>query len=517
MTPTATQLLGHVINGQYRLLEYLGGSEQSSVFLTEDGESGQKLAIKLVAAHPATAGMQLSRWELASQLSHPNLIQLLDGGRFEFANTPLLYIVMEYADENLSQVLSERALTAGETGDVLEPVLEVLTFLHGDGYAHSRLRPSNILAVGDKLKLSSDDICRFGEAWDNARKPAAYDAPEIMGGKFAAPGDLWSLGMMLVEALTRRLPVFDSKQPPAPIVQDTLPAVFRDIAENCLIREPERRWTVAEVSARIHGTAPVMVQKPPANTEFMAEAKPEVRREPKPELWHEGAPEARREVSTEAPKTWRYVAAIAAVVLVLVAILVTPKVLHRQSNEPSPSAEAGAPAPQASIETPPPAGQSAPAPVNPKPAPPEKKADTPSATPTPPAAPQDAGGKIGSGSPDDQTALKGATAAKAAPGGPGQGAVLRKVLPTVSDRARATIQGTVRVVVKLDVDPSGNVTNATVDAGPSKYFGDLSAQAARDWKFSAPQPNGQPVSSQWSVSFYYTQTDTTAIPTASAP
>jgi TonB family protein len=419
----------------------------------------------------------------------------------------------------LSQVLSERALTAGETGDVLEPVLEVLTFLHGDGYVHSRLKPSNILAVGDKLKLSSDDICRFGEAWDSARKPAAYDAPEIVRGKFAAPGDLWSLGMMLVEALTQRLPVFDSKQPPAPIVQDTLPAVFRDIAENCLIRDPERRWTVAEVSARIHGTAPVVVQKPPANTNFMAEAEPEVRREAMPEVRYEPEPEAPREVKTDAPKTWLYVGVLAAVVLVLIAIFVLPKLLHRQSDEPSPSAEASAPAaapvPQSPIETPPPAAQSSPAPANPQPAAPEKKADIPSATATHSAASQNPSGSVGSGSPD-QTASKSA-AATAAPGGPGQGAVLRKVLPTVSDRARATIQGTVRVVVKLEVDPSGNVTNAAVDAGSSKYFGDLSLQAARDWKFNPPQPNGQPVSSQWNVSFYYTQTDTTAIPTTTAP
>jgi serine/threonine protein kinase len=508
MAPTTTQLVGHVINSQYRLLEYLGSSEQGAVFLTDYGDSGQRAAIKLVVAHPATAEMQLARWELASEYPHPHLIQLFDAGRCEVADTDMLYVVMEYAPENLSQVLSERTLTAEETDDMLGPVLEVLTFLHGNGLAHGHLKASNILAIEDRLKLSSDSIGRFGEAWDIGREPDAYDAPENWGGKYAAPGDIWSLGMTLIEALTQRVPVFDSQQPPAPIVQDTLPAVFRDIAENCLIRDPELRWTVADVSGRMQGISPVVVRKaqPTPEPEAQAEAKPEPKPEVRPEPWRvaepevrrvaepearrAAEPEVRREAEPKASKTWLYGAAV---VLVVAAIFAGPKLLHRSA--PS------TPEPETPIETPQQSAPSSPAPVNLKQQAPEKKAAAPSAAPTRAAA---------SGN-SDAGAASNVTAAKSSPGGAAQAVVVNKVLPNVSDRARATIHGTVHVAVKVDVDASGNVTNATLDpaTGSSKYFAELSSQAARDWKF---KPQEAP--SRWVVHFLYTQADTTGFSTA---
>lgn len=509
MTQTTTQLVGHVINSQYRLLEYLGGSEHSAVFLTAYGDSGQKAAIKLVVAHPEIAEIQLLRWEHASQFPHPHLIQLFDAGHCEIDGAAMLYVVMEYAGENLSQVLAERALTAEETGDVLEPVLEVLAFLHSNGFVHSHLKPSNILAIDDNLKLSSDSICRFGEPWDSARQADAYDAPETPGGKFAAPVDFWSLGMTLVEALTQRLAFFDSQQPPVALVPDTLPAVFRDIAENCLIQDPERRWTEAEVKARVRGISPIMIPKPQAKSEPEAkpepkrEAAPEVRREYEWETRREDKPVARLEVpretrpedTPEAPKIWRYVAALA---LVVVVIFAAPKVLRRQAPAASVS--------QTSSETPQENAPNSPAPVNAMPSAPEKKGSAPSVASTHPAA---------SGSPNTE-AVSNVVAAKASPAGPAQAAVLRKVLPTVSDRARATIRGTVHVAVKVDVDAAGNVTNTTLDpaTASSKYFADLAVQAARDWKFKPAQLNAQAVSSQWVVHFLYTQADTTAFSAA---
>lgn len=63
--------------------------------------------------------------------------------------------------------------------------------------------------------------------------------------------------------------------------------------------------------------------------------------------------------------------------------------------------------------------------------------------------------------------------------------VIHKVLPDVPPQARDTIQGTVRVGIRVSVDPSGSVTDATIDSpGPSRYFANLALQAARQWKFA---------------------------------
>ena len=70
----------------------------------------------------------------------------------------LLYVVMEYAEENLSEILPQRPLSSAEARDMLPPVLDALAYLHGKGFVQGRLKPSNIMAVADQVKLSSDGL-----------------------------------------------------------------------------------------------------------------------------------------------------------------------------------------------------------------------------------------------------------------------------------------------------------------------------------------------------------------------
>jgi TonB family protein len=82
------------------------------------------------------------------------------------------------------------------------------------------------------------------------------------------------------------------------------------------------------------------------------------------------------------------------------------------------------------------------------------------------------------------------------------GDVLRRVMPRVSPGAQNTIRGTIRIVVKVDVDAAGNVTQARLKtAGPSQYFARLALEAARDWKFKPVPGNDQGVASEWVVRF----------------
>src|SRR6266576_3577420 len=127
------QYEGQVINNTFPLQRYLGGSSESAVFL-----------------------LQLSLWRRASKLTHPQLLQLYQGGRCRLADMDLLYVVMEHAEENLSEILPQRALTPSEARDMLGLVLDALSNLHAQGLVHSHLKPSNILATSDQVKLSTD-------------------------------------------------------------------------------------------------------------------------------------------------------------------------------------------------------------------------------------------------------------------------------------------------------------------------------------------------------------------------
>src|SRR6202040_4056911 len=120
-----------------------------------------------------SADLQLSLWRRAMQLAHPHLLGIFDVGRYRLSNRDRLSVVMEYADEDLSQILPLRPIPPSEAREMLEPVLDVLVYLHGKGLVHSRIKPSNILAAADQLKLSSDAVFPIGEPRKSSSKFAA--------------------------------------------------------------------------------------------------------------------------------------------------------------------------------------------------------------------------------------------------------------------------------------------------------------------------------------------------------
>jgi len=100
----------------------------------------------------------------------------------------------------------------------------------------------------------------------------------------------------------------------------------------------------------------------------------------------------------------------------------------------------------------------------------------------------------------------------------GRGQVLDQVLPKPAPKALDTIQGTVRVVVKVQVAPSGNVSDAELDSpGPSKYFADLCTKAARQWQFSGAESEGHGIPSAWLIRFEFSPSGVRAFPQQTAP
>jgi TonB family protein len=91
-------------------------------------------------------------------------------------------------------------------------------------------------------------------------------------------------------------------------------------------------------------------------------------------------------------------------------------------------------------------------------------------------------------------------------------------LPDVPQTASDTIQGTIIVRVRVAVDPSGNVVEATLDyPGPSTYFANLALQAAQRWKFWPAEAGGGRVSNKWILQFDFKRTGTNAFPVQAAP
>ena len=243
---------GQTIDGKFSLRQFLGSTNHSAVFLTQTPEATPKnAAVKFLFGGPANADTQLALWKHAAHLSHPNLLAIFDCGRCLLGESDLLYVVMEYAEENLGEVLSQRALSPEETRDFLEPVLDVLVYLHSKGLAHGHLKPSNLLATQDCLKLSSDALLTIGAQAELHRQGDVYDAPELRDAPVSAKADVWSLGATLVEALTQQPPMVAARAGD-PMVADSLPQMFHEIARNALRYQENQRWSVGEIAVRLN-------------------------------------------------------------------------------------------------------------------------------------------------------------------------------------------------------------------------------------------------------------------------
>lgn len=99
-----------------------------------------------------------------------------------------------------------------------------------------------------------------------------------------------------------------------------------------------------------------------------------------------------------------------------------------------------------------------------------------------------------------------------------RGKVVQQVLPDAPQKARDTIRGKVRLSVKVNVDESGTVTQATLDApGPSQYFADRTLKAAQLWKFAPTKVDGRNVPSEWLLYFEIDPATTTVHPKQTTP
>jgi TonB family protein len=244
--------VGRTIDGRFTLLQWLGGTEQSSVFLTQlDGDPAQKAAIKFTPANAADADSRIAQWTSIRTLSHPHLMPVFDAGRCQVDGLDLLYVVTEYADEILSEILRQRPLTPGETREMLEPVLDALSWLHGRNLLHGHLKPSNIMVVDERLKLSTDRLHSAGEPNWTSTSSGKYDAPEATLMTMSPAADVWSLGVVMVEALTQRTPRWNGYGSGDPLVPSSLPAPFSRLARECLHVDPALRATLTGVQTSL--------------------------------------------------------------------------------------------------------------------------------------------------------------------------------------------------------------------------------------------------------------------------
>ncbi len=207
-----------MVDGRYRVVSRLGAGGMADVFLAEDQQLGRKVALKLLhrrfAADPDFVERFRREAHAAAGLQHPNVVGVYDRGEFDGT----YYIAMEYLPgRTLKQVIRDEApLDPIRAIDIAIQILKAARFAHGRGIIHRDLKPHNVIVddAGD-AKVTDFGIARAGASdmteTGSIMGTAQYLSPEqAQGHAVNASSDLYSVGVVLYEMLTGRVP-FDGE------------------------------------------------------------------------------------------------------------------------------------------------------------------------------------------------------------------------------------------------------------------------------------------------------------------
>jgi serine/threonine protein kinase len=257
-------LVGRTIAGKFVIERCLGAGAMGSVYRANQEALERTVAIKVMHREFAADRTYAERFHFeakaASRLDHPNLIRVLDYGQ---ESDGLFYIAMEYLEgRDLLAVLNEDwPLTHARIVELLAQTLSGLAEAHDAGVLHRDLKPDNIMvarrrgedgALAELVKVCDFGIAKFVESAGGAETAPAerrklttgglvvgtpeYMSPEQARGEaFDARSDLYSVGVILYQLLTRRVP-FQGK--------NSIEVVFNVVHE-----EPAELWAEGPTAA----------------------------------------------------------------------------------------------------------------------------------------------------------------------------------------------------------------------------------------------------------------------------
>jgi beta-lactam-binding protein with PASTA domain/tRNA A-37 threonylcarbamoyl transferase component Bud32 len=255
-----------IVDGRYRILGQLGTGGMADVYRAEDAHLGRQLALKVL--HPRFAQDQqfVERFRreasAAAGLQHPSIVAVYDRGTHE----DTYYIAMELLHgRQLKELLAEEGpLSLERAIDLLLQVLEAAGFAHRHGVIHRDFKPQNVMVdEEDRVMVTDFGIARAGvsemtEA-GSILGTAQYLSPEqAQGQSVGLASDLYSIGVMLFEMLTGRLPFSGdsavaiavkhlSEAPPSPrSLRPDLPPALEAVVLRALAKDPGQRFTSAE-------------------------------------------------------------------------------------------------------------------------------------------------------------------------------------------------------------------------------------------------------------------------------
>lgn len=260
-------MIGHELGGRYEILTRIGGGGMALVYKAQDLLLGRNVAVKILRQEFVHDEEFIRRFrreaQSAAALSHPNVVSIYDVGQEE----DIHYIVMEYVEgQNLNEYIKEKApLQAEEAIHIAMQICDALDHAHQNEIIHRDIKPHNILIgkngrvkvtdFGIARAVTSSTITQAGSVLGSVH----YFSPEhAKGVATGAKSDLYSLGIVLYQMLTARLPFLgespisvalkhlqDEFEEPR-VVNPMIPQSVENIILKSMRKNPQERYQSAK-------------------------------------------------------------------------------------------------------------------------------------------------------------------------------------------------------------------------------------------------------------------------------
>ena len=250
--------------GKYRIIKWLGGGQFGDVYLAYDTILKENFALKVSRMRREDTQILKEEARLLASLEHKNIVRFYN---IDYIAGKLVLITEYVKGKSLRAMLEREELDFLRTMNIIEQCLAGLSYAHKKGIIHRDLKPENILISDEGLvKITDFGLGKFlkeGSLSASIAGTPIYMPPEAWKGEFSVTSDIYSLGAVLYEMVTKRPPflaesleairklVFEEEPIRPKILNPSLPETVENTILRALDKNPEKRPHSAEEFHRL--------------------------------------------------------------------------------------------------------------------------------------------------------------------------------------------------------------------------------------------------------------------------
>ena len=276
-------MINQKLNNRYTIISLLGEGGMGEVYLADDEQTKNQVAVKILArqltAHPESLERFRREAKTLRQVEHPNIVKFIDAFEYE----KQYVIVMEYMQSgSLHDLLKKGQLPIERARQIALGLCDALIRSHQLNIIHRDIKPENVLLDENGTpKLADFGVARLSEGTRMTRSGTQvgtpyYMSPEAWEGKqLDAQADIWSLGALLFEMLSGQIPfsgdtpltvmnkIFTSELPDLKKLRKDVPSDLVKIVKHMMKRDKGERYkTMRQVAVGLESGEEVIIQKP---------------------------------------------------------------------------------------------------------------------------------------------------------------------------------------------------------------------------------------------------------------